>query len=507
MAKVRRKNSITTRWAVNNLGVVIVILLIIDVIAAVLIRYYYYNSAQQYVMNQMSIITSAIERYASDGTTNYNSEIRGIIENYEHKNQIELMAIDHDDQIALTSSGFSPQGQPDMSDFDMARSSESGSALVNTKLPSGEKVMAYTCMIPPLGSEFQAIRMMVSIEKVDRQIMLFIFVITLVLAAIVALMIFTGRFFVRSIVNPVRDVNMFARKIATGDFSQRLVKDRDDELGELYDSINYMANELSNTEAMKNEFISSVSHELRTPLTAIKGWSETLLDMSDDKETIEKGMKVIIGETERLSDMVEELLDFSRIQDGRLLLNKATIDILAELGETVLIYKERAKKLGMTLEYYEPEMLPFVYGDRNRLKQVFINIVDNAVKYSDAGDTISVEAYEEDGDIVISVSDTGIGISEEDLPKVKTKFFKAEQTRRGSGIGLAVADEIIRMHSGTLTVKSELGVGTTVVITLPAIEPTNQGKKDKTETINVELITNNDDERNTIYEQQDGKDS
>ncbi len=504
MAKLFKKNSITTRWAVNNLGVVIVILLLIDIVASVLIRYYYYNSAQQYVINQMSIITSAIDRYANDDRTNYNTEIRGIIENYDHKSQIELMAINLNGQIALTSSGFSPSGNIDLTDFDTAKNSNNGSALVNTKLPSGEKIMAYTAMIAPLGSEFQAIRMVVSLEKVNRQIMLIVLIITLVLAAIVALMIFTGRFFVRSIVNPVRDVNMFARKIATGDFSQRLEKNRDDELGELCDSINYMANELSNTESMKNEFISSVSHELRTPLTAIKGWSETLLDMSDDKETIEKGMKVIIGETERLSDMVEELLDFSRIQDGRLLLNKATIDILAELGETVLIYQERAKKLGMTLEYYEPEMLPFVYGDKNRLRQVFINIVDNAVKYSDSGATISVEAYEEDGDIVISVSDNGIGISEEDLPKIKTKFFKAEQTRRGSGIGLAVADEIIRMHSGTLTVKSELGVGTTVVITLPAIESSaNQNKKDKTETINVELITNNDDERTTIYEQQD----
>lgn len=177
-----------------------------------------------------------------------------------------------------------------------------------------------------------------------------------------------------------------------------------------------------------------------------------------------------------------------------------TIDILAELTETVLIYQERARALGITLNYYEPVMLPFVNGDKNRLRQVFINIVDNAIKYSDKGDTVSVEAYEQNNDICISVSDTGIGISKEDLPKVKTKFFKANQTRRGSGIGLAVADEIISRHNGTLVVNSEEGIGTTVMITLPCIE--QKKEPDNHETVDVELISSDSlDERNNIDEQ------
>ena len=175
-----------------------------------------------------------------------------------------------------------------------------------------------------------------------------------------------------------------------------------------------------------------------------------------------------------------------------------TIDILAELTETILIYQERARALGITLNYYEPEMLPFVNGDKNRLRQVFINIVDNAIKYSDKGDTVSVEAYEQDGMICISISDTGMGISKEDLPKVKTKFFKANHTRRGSGIGLAVADEIITRHNGTLSLNSEEGVGTTVMITLPCIENTISENQD---TVNVELISSDSiNERDNINE-------
>ncbi len=112
-------------------------------------------------------------------------------------------------------------------------------------------------------------------------------------------------------------------------------------------------------------------------------------------------------------------------------------------------------------------MLSFVYGDKNRLRQVFINIVDNAIKYSDEGDTVNVSIYEKEEYIHVIISDTGCGISKADLPKIKTKFYKANHTRRGSGVGLAVADEIISMHGGTLNISSEENVGTTVEIMLP----------------------------------------
>ena len=193
----------------------------------------------------------------------------------------------------------------------------------------------------------------------------------------------------------------------------------------------------------------------------------TLGDSPEDRDTMKKGMRIITGETERLSGMVEELLDFSRMQSGRLTLVKSTMDVLAELGDAVLMYAERARREGIRLNYEEPmEMMP-MFGDKNRLRQVFINVIDNALKYSDSGDTVTIQAQMQEGMIVISVADTGCGISAEDLPKVKTKFFKANHTRRGSGIGLAVADEIVQMHDGELQVESKAGEGTTVTIYLP----------------------------------------
>lgn len=193
-----------------------------------------------------------------------------------------------------------------------------------------------------------------------------------------------------------------------------------------------------------------------------------MIDGGGSPDTMKKGVGVIVNETERLSQMVEELLDFSRMQNGHFTLRSANMDILAELGDAVLIYSDKAKRENIQIIYNEPEMLPFVFGDKNRIRQVFINIIDNAVKYSSPGDTVTVNASEADGKVIVSVADTGCGIKRSDLAKVKTKFYKANQTRRGSGIGLAVADEIITMHGGSIDITSPgEGKGTTVTITFP----------------------------------------
>ena len=256
-------------------------------------------------------------------------------------------------------------------------------------------------------------------------------------------------------------------QIAAGNLSVRIPRKSDDEIGELCETINHMADELSNTEQIKNEFISSVSHELRTPLTAIQGWSETILSLGmDDRNTLQKGMRVITHETERLSEMVEELLDFSRIQSGRFKLVKDRMDVLAELEEAVLIYTDRARRDGKELEYHEAELLPVINGDKNRIRQVFINIIDNALKYSDPGGRVTVRSVVTEIEVQVIVSDTGCGISQKDLQHVTEKFFKANNTRRGSGIGLAVVSEIVAMHGGKLTIDSVEGEGTTVTITL-----------------------------------------
>lgn len=463
-----RRITITRRWLVNNLGVISIMLFAVVISGTVFVRSYYYGTARQYLTSRINMISSILQRSYNDPAASFSAEVRSVVENWGEKDKTELMVVGTNGRIGLTSSGFVPEENFDsMEDFEQAR--ENGtSGFYTGKVSGGENIMAVCLMLPDNELGYSAIRLVSSMERIDRSVSVIAMIFIIICLSILILMFASGLYFIKSIVIPVRQIGTTARRYAMGDFSVRITKKNDDEIGELCDIVNHMASELELADQMKNEFISSVSHELRTPLTAIKGWAETVESMPDDSETISKGMRVISGETERLSRMVEDLLDFSRMQNGKFSLNKNTMDILAELGDAVLIYTEKARNEGIDIIYDEPDMLPFVYGDRNRLRQVFVNIIDNAIKYSDKGGVVSIQATMSDPThIEVDVSDTGCGISPQDLPRVKTKFYKANHTRRGSGIGLAVADEIVTLHGGKLEIFSEQGVGTTVTITLP----------------------------------------
>ena len=287
---------------------------------------------------------------------------------------------------------------------------------------------------------------------------------------LIAVALLVGYSITRRAFLPIEEIRQTAETIgAGGDLSARIPTERTQgEIRQLADTFNEMFERLETSFVHERQVTSDASHELRTPLTAIRGWGETLMqEPAPDPETLRKGMHVIINETERLSSMVEELLDFSRLQGGRLKLEMERMDAVAELSDAVLMFTERARQENKTLTYEEPEFFAPVTGDHNRLRQVFVNILDNALKYSDPGDSVTVTTQLSEGQFVVCVSDTGVGISSEDLPKIKTKFFKGKTTRRGSGIGLAVADEIIAMHGGSLELSSQKDVGTTVRITLP----------------------------------------
>ena len=437
------------------------------------VQTYFYNSAKQYLISKLNAVTSVLTVHSQDSSANFSAEMRNMLETFNEKDKIELMAINSKGRVVLTSSGFTPDAVDVMPDYEQAMSADTEASYIG-KLSSGEKILAVSAPISSMNSEFSSVRMVTSLTEIDNTIKSYTIAVMTICAVIIFIIIITGLYFAGSIVRPIRQISSIARKFAMGDFSVRIENNSNDEIGDLCTAINHMADELSNAEAMKNEFISSVSHELRTPLTAIKGWAETLMiDGGGSPETMKKGVGVIVNETERLSQMVEELLDFSRMQNGHFTLQMANMDILAELGDAVLIYSDKARRESKEIIYNEPEMLPIVFGDKNRIRQVFINVIDNAVKYSSAGDTVTIKAFEENGKIIVSVADTGVGIKESDLAKVKTKFYKANHTRRGSGIGLAVADEIVTMHGGSMDIASEgEGLGTTVTITLPTVDST-----------------------------------
>ncbi len=460
---------ITKRWLLNSMSIVVLVLIAFAAALSIMVRSYYYNGVRQSVNTRISQISALIDLYSDDSTAEFENELRTMVEKFEDKDLMELMLIDKNGDVAVTSSGFEPEDMQ-MDDYELAVKSEYGHGEYIGKY-NNERIMAVSSLITQYtDTQYAAYRIMVSMSEVDMQISYIVFMIAVIALAITLFIAVTSALFIGSIVKPIREVGRTTKKIAQGNFSVRIEKSRDDELGDLADSINNMAEELAESEKLKNDFISSVSHELRTPLTAIKGWGETLKDDNGhDPELLNKGIGVIITESERLSQMVEELLDFSRMQSGRFSINKEKTDLIAELGETVLMFTQRAAHENISLIYDEPDIYPVILGDKNRLRQVFTNIIDNAIKYSDKGGTITIKAdLSNNGkNVIVSVADNGRGISKNDLPKVKEKFFKADFSRRGSGIGLAVADEIVRMHGGILNIESEEGVGTTVTMIFP----------------------------------------
>lgn len=464
---------ITRRWLINIIGVIAVLFIIAFVVCSFTIKTYYYNSVENVVNSGAS--PSAVS-YFKNNIENGNSleaSAADYVDSYSYKDRTTLWIIDDTGNIILSSSGFSIEKQM-MPDYEDALKSTERTAKYIGKIDNGQKVMAVTRIITDKGgAEIGAIRVMTTVDEVDNQVGTMIFLIALVFIFVMAIIIFSNLFFIRSIITPVKEINEATKLIAQGNLDVRIEKQYNDEIGDLSDSINTMATEIAAADKMKNDFISTISHELRTPLTSIKGWGETLtLGNQDNVDPLtRKGLQVIVSEAGRLEGFVEELLDFSRLQSGRMKLRLVKTDILAELEETLFTFRERAVREGYDVRESVPEIPSVANADPDRLKQVFMNILDNALKYSRPGSKIFVKAefIRKDGrDFVqIAIADQGCGISAEDLPHVKDKFYKANMSVRGSGIGLAVTNEIVNLHNGYLDIDSIENKGTLVTIQLP----------------------------------------
>lgn len=459
---------VSRRWMVNTTGVVFFILVVSITTLSLMVQSSTYNGIELSLAGRADeLLNWLFINAGQSSSSSFSGIVRDYIEDFQDKNNMEIMALDQNGRVFITSTGFEPDQDQKMPDYEEALRSSSGAGKWVGHLDTGEKAMAITRVVrDENGGLVGSVRYLVSMERADQQISVVILILVAAGLFIMLLLTLSGAYFIRSIVVPVRQLSQSARQIAQGDFGVRIEKAKDDEIGQLVDAINDMAGELGAAEQLKNDFISSVSHELRTPLTAIKGWAETLQEGAGP-ETTAKGMNVIIRESERLSGLVEELLDFSRLQNGRLRLIVSRLDILSELDEAVYMFTDRARTEHKQLHYEETTALPPVYGDVDRLRQVFVNIIDNALKYTSPGGTITVSSREDNGWVRVSIRDTGCGIPAEHLPNVKKKFYKANQLVRGSGIGLAVADEIARLHGGSLDIQSQEGVGTTVTFSLP----------------------------------------
>lgn len=450
------------RWVRSSLSIVVALALVCVVVLTASTALLCYSAQRQELRTELY----ALQQLCKNGTLTPEEALRGYGAMEGHWMQL----FDLRGEPVVTAGGRNsvPEAQSDVRKaiktgelkWTMGRSDAAGCRVMAMSVPVMDRS----------GTVLGILRGVVRLNETDRAVLLLTGAIVLVAAGLMVILYIIQRFYLRSVFVPITEITTTAKRIAAGSYGVQITRRYDDEIGELADTINDMSNKISQNEKMQSEFMSRVSHELRTPLTAIGGWSETLLSGGGSVETAEaqRGLNIILRETRRLTGLVEDLLEFTRMQDGRFTLNVAPADLRAEFEDTVFMYGSRLQREGIELEYLEnDEDIPEIPCDRERLRQVFLNILDNAVKHGGEGGRITAEMRCEDDEIVVRIRDFGCGIPAEELPLVKKKFYKGSSKARGSGIGLAVCEEIVSMHNGTLTLENAPGGGTLVTIRLP----------------------------------------
>ena len=472
MRSVLKTGGLRKRWLLNTAGVVFLLGVVCVLAVTASFAAYYYSNMQSDMEDRAQTTTEFFANYLDQ---NYNSFYQSCIiyaQTFADRNILELQFINTQGDLVASSYGPWAGQSPKTPEIQDAVSKRGAIPFVGKDPSTGERIMAVSCpMIYSNGEVIGVLRYVTSTRLADQQIIFVALICFMVLMMVLMVVLLSSRYYIRSIMIPVAEIIEKAKRIASGSYGVQIQTRYQDEIGELAQTINEMSTKIAQNEKMQADFISQLSHELRTPLTVINGWSETLLaDENMDAET-RQGLKIISSEAERLTEMVMDLLNFTRMQDGRMTLSVEPTDLRAVFEETVYMYGSRLKQEGIELNYEEcDEDIPEISCDPKRLRQVFLNILDNAAKHGGEGKRIDASiSYEEDA-VVVRIRDYGPGIPEDEIPLVKKKFYKGSSKARGTGIGLAVCDEIVEMHGGTLTLENAQGGGTFVTVRLPSAE-------------------------------------
>ena len=466
----KRNIGLRKRWLINTMSVVVPLAMVCVVIVTAVFAGYYYSSMKSDLSYRARMTADFFSDYMNLNYSEFYQSCVKYAETFEDRNSIELQFINSGGRLVASSYGSWAGRAPETPEINEAKQTRTQSVFVGTDTNTGERIMAVSSpMIYSNGEVIGVLRFVTSTRIMDLQIALMGLLALLFCTLFVMVVLLSSNYYIHSILVPLADITAKAKRIAGGSYGVQIQTKYNDEIGELADTINELSVQINQNEKTQAEFISSLSHELRTPLTAITGWGETLLSTEQmDPEEARRGMAIILQEARRLTEMVVELLDFTRIQDGRMTLNVETVDIRSEFEDTVYMYGSRLKQEGIAIHYLDnDDDIPEIPCDPKRMRQVFLNILDNAAKHGGEGKVIDAAIGVSDHAVQIRIRDYGPGIAEDELPLVKKKFYKGSSQARGSGIGLAVCDEIVTMHGGSLTLENAPGGGTLVTVRLP----------------------------------------
>ncbi len=450
-------------------GIVVIIfstVVVLNILLMVFIRKYYYDNMEAILKSRIEVSMNFYNKYFSS-----RSLIENIYDNVDafwNENNAQVEIFDSNGNLLMDSIGIKDNKLINAPDISKALEGEATRWIGKVDYYD-KNVMAVSYPLEIDGEIIGIIRFVTSLEEIDGIIRNIMLIFSSISIGVLLLGVLLSIILANSIINPIKYLNQVAEKMGSGNLSVRSNIDSGNEIGQLSNTLNFMADEISRRDQLKNDFISQVSHELRTPLTAIKGWTITLNNEETDKETLDLGFKIIEKETDRLSLMVEELLDFSRLINENVSLDLREVSVLEFINHINSFMTPRAYKEGIDLKFIN-EASGTMFVDSNRLKQVFINLLDNAFKFTGDGGKVTFSTFTYNDKIKFIIEDNGCGISEEDLPRVKEKFFKGKNSNSRNGIGLSICDEIIKLHNGEFNIYSKLGIGTKVEVIIPIIK-------------------------------------
>lgn len=432
---------------------------------------YYYNSAKQSLISQANYTMDIYDGIGMESTS-FENKVSNIFEKgkVNSNTNFSIEFIDKNKNVILDKYGIKTNEKYEYEDVNKAlKGSSNLTPYTYNIVGTNEHVMSISVPLRVNNQIEGVVRYSLSLKKIDNTILklVFFFIIAGVIILIIAFLLSLR--FAESLIKPLENLKQFANELAQGNYNIKLKKEQlhNDEIADLVRTFEHMAVEIDKSRKLKEEFISSVSHELRTPLTSIKGWSETLAYEGIGKDELDLGLGIIQDETERMISLVEDLLDFSRLSSDRIRLQIDMVDVtkLAKGVVTQLAVKANEKNITLLTEFKTKEIVD-IQGDKNRLRQVLINLVQNAIKFTAEGGYVVVMVSQGEEFTTLTVTDNGVGIKKENLTKVLDKFFQEDYNKSGSGLGLAISNEIVKLHGGKMIIDSEKGVGTTITFTL-----------------------------------------
>jgi len=475
--EVERKNKLlkannSYRQTIIRIIMLFVVTVVIgfEIFAYNSIRNYYESALIGSMQNQARISQLQFNTYMN--RYDLSEIIIGDKNAFYRNNETQVQILDNSGVVLFDSQASNQVGiKLGKSDVNEAREGKQSTYKSRNEL-TNEEIISLSYPLNSNDNQAGILRLTSSMTKVNYKIRkdMYFYIIFGTIVSILAF--FVSLIASRRVIAPILDLINVSEKLAAGDFKQKAEVKGKDELSELASTINFMSDSIVKREDMKNEFISSVSHELRTPLTSIKGWAITLQskDIQQNADMLNQGLSIIESEGDRLSMMVEDLLDFSRLQSSNFKYDKDKIDIIELVKQVHTQLAPRATNEGIEFTFTSIYKAIMVYADKNRMKEVFINIIDNAIKFTSEGGKIDILIDQIDDNVSVTVKDNGEGIKEDEIAFVSSKFYKGSSSKSQTGLGLSICEEIIKGHYGKLIIKSKYGSGTSVIVEIPRLD-------------------------------------